>query len=80
MGVCRLCLLGQGFVNLPNHVKRTLRDIFKFIAQDSRATVERIFQADQLALHAGELLRREKRLGQKPLQPTRTANHVAIFL
>src|SRR5450830_1038245 len=53
-------LLNFGFIDLPDHVERTLRVVFEFITQDSFTSVQRIFTADQLALHAGELLGRKK--------------------
>ena len=37
-------------VHRPDHVERALRVVLEFIAQDALAAVQRILQADQLAL------------------------------
>ena len=68
-------MLDLCFVNLPYHVERTLRIILEFVAQDAFTAVKPIFKADQSALHAGELVRREKRLCEKALQSARAAYH-----
>src|SRR5580698_8707076 len=65
-------------VDRPDHVKGALGIVFELILYDPLAAVERVFQADILSLDAAELLRREKRLGQKPLQPAGAADDVSV--
>src|ERR1035437_5282491 len=77
-GLCgfRFCLR---FANRPDHVKRAFRVVFEFIAQDSLTAVQRILEADELSFRAGELLGREKGLGEKTLQPAGADDHVAVL-
>src|ERR1035438_7371172 len=67
------------FVNCPDHIQRAFRIIFEFIAQDSLAAIERIFEADEFSLDAAELLGGEKRLGEESLQPPGAGDYVAVF-
>src|ERR1700722_13455795 len=61
--------LGLRFIDRPDHVKRSLRVVFELIPQDSLTAVQRVLEADELSLEAGELLGREEGLGEKMLQP-----------
>ncbi len=65
-------------VDRPDHVKGALWIVFELIVQDALAAVERVLQADILSLDAAELLGREKRLGQKSLQPAGAADDVSV--
>jgi len=67
------------FANRPNHVERALGVVLEFVVQDSLTTVQRVLEADELSFEAGELLGREKRLGEKTLQPAGAGDHVAVF-
>ena len=58
-----------GLTDRPDHVEGTLGIVRELIIQDALTAVERVVQADVLSLDATELLGREKRLGQKSLQP-----------
>src|SRR5271166_1370252 len=58
-----------GLVDRTNHVKGALGIVLELIVQNALTAVERVLQADVLSLDAAELLGREKRLGQKALQP-----------
>src|SRR5580692_468992 len=65
LGRWRRCFRLHGLLRLadrPDHVQRALRIVLEFVAQDPLATVERLAQADELALQTGELLGREERL------------------
>src|SRR6056297_1035212 len=46
----------QQFVDCPNHVEIAFRTIGKLVVQDALAGIEVLFQADESALVAGELL------------------------
>src|SRR3990167_3675131 len=53
LGAC-LCL-GGGFIHRADHVQRALGQVHEFVGQDALAAVQRVLQADELALQAGEL-------------------------
>src|ERR1700722_10577714 len=57
------------FIDRPDHVKRSLGVVLELIPQDSLTAVQRVLEADELSLEAGELLGREEGLGEKMLQP-----------
>src|SRR3989339_353833 len=67
------------FVNRPDHVERALRVVFGFIAQDSLTAAERVLEADERSLEAGELLGREEWLGKKTLQPAGAGDHGPVL-
>src|ERR1035438_10685889 len=67
------------YTTLFRSIQRAFRIIFEFIAQDSLAAIERIFEADEFSLDAAELLGGEKRLGEESLQPPGAGDYVAVF-
>ena len=56
-----------------------IRDFFELVAKNPLASVERILEAHELSLEAGELLRREKGLGKKALQAAGAGDHFAVL-
>src|ERR1019366_4734044 len=72
-------LLALGFVNRADHVERALRIVLELIVQDALAAVQRVLEADELSLEAGELLRREEGLGEETLQPAGADDHLAVL-
>src|SRR6202041_307420 len=67
------------FVNRPDHIERALRVVFEFIAQDSFAAVERIFEAYQFSFYPAKLLGGEERLREESLQPPGACDYIAVF-
>src|ERR1039458_9083409 len=59
-------LLGLG--NRPDHIEGAFRIVFEFIAQDSLAAIERVFETDEFSFDSAKLLGREERLGEKMLE------------
>src|ERR1700758_3699408 len=68
------------FFNAADHVKRGLRIVLKFIAQNTLASVQRVFTAHQATRRAGKLFRGKKRLGQKTLQPPGAKHDLPVIL
>src|ERR1700690_1444792 len=70
--------LRLGLVDAPDHVERALGVILEFVTQNALASVERLFERNELALESREPLGREEGLGQEALQTASARHHRAI--
>src|SRR5215208_6977597 len=70
----------DGLVDVADEVEGLLGKLVVLAFDDLLERADRVLQLDELALHAGELLGDEERLGEEPLQPTRPAHDDLVLL